>query len=239
MWCQSSQSGFVSVLIYKRLSPWWHSMCLERLELSTLKSVVWYSIQLSYKHSLLFTPLLITPLILTPLILTWHLTDLTKGQDTPWLTNLRFVYDTSFQDVKGFKATGSVRITSNTPFGSVKSDVRSTFSDLYTKGNVKSDLSFLICYCCLHLSRCNAKTQFFCITLTLHLTLSLISLWEIKNSLTSNTDLTSHTPWLTNLGFVYDTSDTPCGFSSQGLTNRRFVSQGVKGCKGKEGHREC
>ena len=109
----------------------------------------------------------------------------------------------------GFKATGSVRITSNTPFGSVKSDVRSTFSDLYTKGNVKSDLSFLICYCCLHLSRCNAKTQFFCITLTLHLTLSLISLWEIKNSLTSNTDLTSHTPWLTNLGFVYDTSDTP------------------------------
>ena len=27
-----------------------------------------------------------------------------------------------------------------------------------------------------------------------------------------------------------------CGFSSQGLTNRRFVSQGVKGCKGMKSH---
>ena len=44
------------------------------------------------------------------------------------MTNLGFVYDTSFQDVKGFKATGSVLALS---------DVRSTFSDLLTKGNVR------------------------------------------------------------------------------------------------------
>ena len=37
------------------------------------------------------------------------------------MTNLGFVYDTSFQDVKGFKATGSVLALS---------DVRSTFFDL-------------------------------------------------------------------------------------------------------------
>ena len=147
MWCQSSQSGFVSVLIYKRLSPWWHSMCLERLELSTLKSVVWYSIQLSYKHSLLFTPLLITPLILTPLILTWHLTDLTKGQDTPWLTNLRFVY---LRDSRP-QGVWDVRCYSNTVKWSVrckiricnKESVRITSLLTLSKGSVRCEIFHL------------------------------------------------------------------------------------------------